>query len=277
MKRGRTIAAGAVALAFALAGAAVAWSAGGDTSSSGNAVTTSVDPCNFPMSGRSTRIASAKLIVEFNATDDDIGVHGAFDDDGWKRLCVFDPNGRPVLHVGPRGQLLDLTMAGIFFESREPPASEFSFADLKTAFPEGGYSVRGESFDGTTLTGSATFSHDVPAAPVITAPALAEDPKGTRGNAVPLEGLVIDWDQVTETVDGEPVSITGYEVIITKEEHDDPHGFSRPIYDVHVPVSADRLPVPRAFLQPNTVYELEVLALEVSGNQTISVGFFKTA
>jgi hypothetical protein len=182
-----------------------------------------------------------------------------------------------VLHVGPRGQLLDLTVGGIFFESREPPASEFSFDDLRTAFPEGGYMVRGLSFDGTILVGSATFTHDVPAAPVITAPELAEDPKGTRGNPVPLDGLVIDWDPVTRTVDGGPVSITGYEVIVTKEVHEDPHGFSRPIYDVHVPPSVDRLPVPSEFLEPNTVYELEVLALEVSGNQTISVGFFKTA
>jgi hypothetical protein len=275
--RGRTIAGGAVALALALAGVAVASDARDDASASGNAATASVDPCDFPATGRSRRIATAKLIIEYNATDDDIGVHGAFDDDGWKRLCVFDPSGRPVLHVGPRGQLLDLTMAGIFFESREPPASEFSFADLKAAFPEGAYAVRGESFDGTILVGSATFTHDVPAAPTITAPTLAEDPKGTRGTAVSLDGLVIDWDQVTETVDGGPVSITGYEVIVTKEEHDDAHGFSRPIYDVHVPASVDRLPVPTEFLQPNTVYELEVLALEASGNQTISVGFFKTA
>jgi hypothetical protein len=277
MKRRRTIAAGAVALALVLTGVAFADVARDDASAAGSAATATTDPCDFPTTGRSREIATAKLIIEFNATDDDIGVHGAFDDDGWKRLCVFDPSGRPVLHVGPRGQLLDLTAAGIFFESREPPASEFSFADLRAAFPEGEYSVRGESFDGTILTGSATFTHDVPAAPVITAPALAEDPKGTRRNPVPLDGLVVDWDQVTETVDGRPVSITGYEVIVTNGQHDDPHGFSRPIYDVHVPATVDRLPVPREFLQPNTVYELEVLALEVSGNQTISVGFFKTA
>ncbi len=30
------------------------------------------------------------------------------------------------------------------------------------------------------------------------------------------------------------------------------------------------------FLEPDTVYELEVLALEESGNQTITVGFFMT-
>jgi hypothetical protein len=277
MRRRRMIAAGAVALAVALAGAAFAGDAGEEPFAGRSAAAESVDPCDFPTTGRSTEIATAKLIIEFNATDDDIGVHGAFDDDGWKRLCVFDPSGRPILHVGPRGQLLDLTMAGIFFESREPPASEFSFADLQAAFPEGEYTVRGESFDGTTLVGSATFTHDVPAAPAIIAPALAEDPKGTRRSPVPLDGLLIDWDQVTETVDGGPVSITGYEVIVTKEEHDDAHGFSRPIYDVHVPADVDRLPVPREFLEPNTVYELEVLALEVSGNQTISVGFFETA
>ncbi len=68
-------------------------------------------------------IATAKLIIEYNSTDDDIGVHGAFDDHGWSQLRVYDPNGRPVLAVKPQTQLKALTMAGIFFESREPPAT----------------------------------------------------------------------------------------------------------------------------------------------------------
>jgi hypothetical protein len=226
---------------------------------------------------RATQIATAKLIIEFNSTDGDLGVHGAFDDQGWKTLCVFDPNGQPVLEVGPQGQLRDLTMAGIFFESREPPISEFSFADLKAAFPEGQYTVRAESFDGTILVGSATFTHDVPAPPTIIAPQIADDPRGAKRNPVARDDLVIRWDPVEETVSGEPVNITGYEVIITKEVADDPHGFSRPTYDVHVPPTVNSLNVPAEFLEADTVYELEVLALEVSGNQTISVGFFKTA
>lgn len=220
MQRGRMILTAAIAMAIAVAGVAFAGGMNNEASAGGNpnenAATRLADACDFPTTGRSTRIATAKLIIEYNATDDDIGVHGAFDDHGWKRLCVFDPSGKPVLHVGPRGQLLDLTMAGIFFESREPPASEFSFADLRAAFPEGGYTLRGESLDGTLLIGSATFTHDVPAAPLITAPELAGDPKGTRANPVPLDGLVIDWDQVTTTVDGGPVSIAGYEVIVTR-------------------------------------------------------------
>jgi hypothetical protein len=211
---------------------------------------------------------TAKLIIEYIATDNDIGVHGAFDDHGWSKLCVYSPDGAPLLTVSPEGQLRDLTMAGIFFESREPPIAEFSFEDLKATFPEGRYTVRGLSFDGRLLTGSATFTHDVPAAPTVTAP--------LDGAVVGTDDLIVKWDDVTQTTDGDPVTITGYEVIVTKVKHVDPHGFSQPIYDVHVPPDRNALPVPGEFLEPGTEYELEVLALEKSGNQTITVGSFTT-
>lgn len=116
---------GVTAIAAALAGSALAGATDGSSASrSGRDATsrTSVSCDAVSATGRRTEIATAKLFVEYNSTDQDIGVHGAFDDHGWKSLCVFDPTGRPVLEVGPRGQLLDLTMAGIFFESREPPA-----------------------------------------------------------------------------------------------------------------------------------------------------------
>jgi hypothetical protein len=281
MKRRRKVLAAAI-VAIVLAGALGASASRGlwatSSAEGGTALANATSACPSAESGvRTTQIATAKLIIEFNSTDDDIGVHGAFDDHGWKTLCVFDPAGRPVLEVGPQGQLRDLTMAGIFFESREPPSSEFSFADLKAAFPEGEYAVRAESFDGTILVGSATFTHAVPAPPGITSPVIAAEPRGAKKNPVSRDNLVVSWDRVTRTVDGRPVDITGYEVIVTKEAHEDPHGFSRPIYDVHVLPSVNRLRVPREFLEAGTVYELEVLALEVSGNQTISVGFFKTA
>ena len=110
-------------------------------------------------------IATAKLIIEFNSTDGDLGVHGAFDDQGWSELCVFDPSGRPIAVFDPRNQLNDLTMAGVFFESREPPIADFSMEELAAAFPEGEYTVRGKSFDGRVLIGTALFTHDVPAPP----------------------------------------------------------------------------------------------------------------
>ncbi|MGH3033207.1 MAG: hypothetical protein ACRDON_01445 [Gaiellaceae bacterium] len=45
---------------------------------------------------------------------------------------------------------------------------------------------------------------------------------------------------------------------------------------MHVPPDRNSLSVPDEFFEPGTEYELEVLALESSGNQTISVSFFTT-
>ena len=214
-------------------------------------------------------IDEAKLYIEYNFTDDDIGVHGAFDSGGYSKLCVYDPNGTQILTVKPLGQFEDLTMGGIFFESREPPSSEFSYEGLMTNFPEGQYEVSGVTFEGKRLTGSATFSHDVPAAPTITFP-LEDD-------VVPLTNLVVSWEPVTQTIKGDPVTITAYEIIITKEAEDDPNGFSRPTFDVHVPANRSNLTIPTEFLEPDTEYELEILALEESGNQTITISFFKVS
>lgn len=232
-------------------------------------------PCS-DAPGEAAPLETARLYVEYNFTDEDLGVHGAFDGTGWSELCVYDPDGNLVLAVDPQSQLNDLAMGGIFFESREPPTDEFTFDDLRAAFPEGEYEVRGTSFDGKGLSGAATFTHNVPAAPVILAPALAEDEESAGDALVSGADLVVEWEHVTEVVSGGPAAITAYEVIVTKENHDDPNGFSRPIFDVHLPPDRTSLAVPAGFLEPDTVYELEVLALEESGNQTISVGFFQT-
>lgn len=232
--------------------------------------------CTVRGGGETTEISTAKLLIEFNATDEDMGVHGAFDDDGWSELCVFDPNGRLILNVKPQSQLKDLTMASIFFESREPELDEFSYEDLQASFPEGEYAIRAKSHDGTTLVGTAVFSHDVPEMPNITNPPLADEAETADEATLSLADLVIEWDAVTETIAGDAATITGYQIIITQEEFEDPNGFSRPIYDVHVGADQTSLAVPAEFFQPDTIYELEVLALEKSGNQTITVGFFTT-
>jgi hypothetical protein len=224
------------------------------------------NPCGPWGTGKKVRLEIARLFVEYNATDDDIGVHGGFDSAGWSRLCVYDPTGRPVLAINPKSQLRGLTIGGIFFESREPTISEFSFDDLKARFPEGRYKVRGLTFDGNRLVGQALFTHDIPREPEVNAP--------RDGAEVARNGLTVRWNDVTRTIDGDPLTIAGYEVIITKLQREDRHAFSLPIYDVHLPPDRNSLPVPSQFLEPGSKYELEVLALEKSGNQTISVRFF---
>ena len=173
-----------------------------------------------------------------------------------------------VLEVEPKRQLRTLSISGIFFESRELPNEEVSIEEILEMFPEGLYSVRGRALDGRRLTGAATFTHDIPSAPVIISP--QED------GEVSADGFAVMWNHVTTTLDGDPLERTGYEVIVTKAVPDDPNGFSRPTFDVRVPPSETSLTVPNEFLEPGTRYEVEVLVLEVSGNQTITSLFFQT-
>ena len=103
-----------------------------------------------PLAGEPTAIATAKLFMEYNATDDDLGVHGAFDDQRGP-LVPSTRTGRWSWRSTPKGNCSTSPWAGIFFESRKPPGDELSLDDLKSRFPEGQYEVVAASFDGTSL------------------------------------------------------------------------------------------------------------------------------
>ncbi len=269
----------ALILVLFVAACTTAGSEASTTSTGADAVgTTASDatagPDACPTQGE--ELVTAKLYIEHNATDEDTGIHGLFGGEAWSELCVWDPQGRLILFVDPEGPLNELRVADLFFESREPGNDEVPVAEVLTLFPEGEYLIGGTDFEGIPRVGTALFTHDIPEEPTITAPELAEDEESTSGTAVPSTGLVIRWEPVTTSITGEPMTITGYEVIVTNVEREDPNGFSTPVYDVHVRPDATSLGVPEGFLEEETVYELEVLALEESGNQTISVGFFET-
>ena len=217
----------------------------------------------------------ARLFIEHNATDQDTGVHGTFDQEGLAEACLAKPDGATIMLVDPKNPLNKLGINQFFFESREPPADEYSIADLKADFPEGRYRISGIDFEGNRRVGTAWFTHAIPAPPEIVGPTVVPEEKAEQ-NTVSPSGLSVRWRPVTRTLDGKPVDISGYEVIVTRANFNDPHGLSRPVYDVHVPPDVTELAVPEGFLRPGTLYELEVLALEDSGNQTISVGFFTT-
>jgi hypothetical protein len=218
----------------------------------------------------------AKLYIEHNATDEDTGVHGFFGGEAWSILCLTAPDGTRILTADPLEQFDRLAVSDLFFESREPPNAEFPIDRIRADFPEGDYTFAGIDFEGTPRVGTATFSHAIPAPPTVVAPELVPDFEEADPPAIPPSGLTVEWEAVNETIDGDPVTITGYEVIVTDEEADDPDGFARPEFDVHVPADQLSLTVPDDFLRPDRLYELEVLAIEDSGNQTISVGFFRT-
>ena len=218
----------------------------------------------------------ARLYIEHNATDEDTGVHGLFGGEAWRSLCITSPGGARLLEVSPLAALRNLGLADLFFESREPENDQLSIADLRARFPEGDYTVAGIDIEGVARVGDARFTHAIPAEPEILAPALHEEPELAEASPTPREDLLVRWEPVTETIDGAPAEIVAYEVIVTNDDHEDPDALSRPVYDVHVPASVTELLVPAAFFQPDTTYELEVLAIEASGNQTIALGFFHT-
>lgn len=66
-------------------------------------------------------------------------------------------------------------------------------------------------FDGVGGVAAATFSHEIPAVPNISAPQLAEDEEEAAELIIDPAGLVVAYDPVTETINGDTVTMTGYE------------------------------------------------------------------
>ncbi len=218
----------------------------------------------------------AKVYVEHNATDGDTGIHGLIGGAPWRSVCVTAPDSTRLWALQPTDRLGALGVSDFFWESNEPPNDEYPIAELRSDFPEGTYVVAGTGIDGIDRVAEATLTHAIPAEPTITNPPLVPDLDSGDPPVVDGTGLTVEWEPVVETIDGDPVTITGYQVIVTDEEAEDPNGWARPIYDVHVGSDVTALTVPDEFLEADTLYELEVLAIEPSGNQTIAVGFFRT-
>ena len=234
------------------------------------------DTCTVP-EGAGRPINHANLFVEDNAGDGDIGVHGYFDDHGWSELCVFDPEGTLILRVLPEGRMGDLGIAGVFFESREPEYAEWDYAALKKSWPEGDYALRASGSDGELLTGAAWFTTVLPSIPQIVSPATVPEPEDLPLPVVPVADLTVEWQPVTTSQDGRPLKIRAYQVWVNKENHQDDHGFSRPNFDIHVGPNITSLVVPALFFDPASVYEIEVVAIEESGNQMIGgASYFAT-
>jgi hypothetical protein len=199
------------------------------------------------------------IFFEFNASAQDLGIQVFLDGEGWKELQIVDPNGRPLLDVtakGNVGRILGLTE--LFFESVEPPLDEFPSDSLLGLFPEGEYTFHGVTVDGVEQVGTATLTHDIPDGPVILSP--------EEGGLVDRENTVIRWLPVTTPAG---IQIERYEIIVERPSGDR-------VFDVEVSGKLNSILVPKAFLRAHTKYIFEVLAKEVSGNQTITEGSFET-
>ena len=232
--------------------------------------------CEIPVGVKVIPLPKTYLYFEHNSTAGDTGIHGLFDSNSFVELCIYDPNGNQILAVKPQNQLKDLTMAGIFFESREPEHETVPIERHFKNFPEGFYKVRGVAYDGTGYDGAAWLTHNIPKPPKMIFPLEMADQADINKVIIRPHNVVIKWEPVTETIFGKPVKIDGYQVIVKKLPPTHPHGFAHPNYEVWVRPSVTSLSIPNEFWEPNTGYEFEVLAIEESGNQTLVSGFFKT-
>lgn len=205
----------------------------------------------------------SRIIIEVNSTDGDSGIQLFVDGEGWDELELMSPGMNTIFHVMGTGSIGQTGLTELFFESAEPSFDDLPFEEFLARFPEGVYTLMGTTVGGDQLVGLATLTHDVPAGPEIVSP--EED------EVIDLSDVVIDWDPVVDQfVNDSDIEITGYQVIVETEE------LPLRVLSIDLPATVTEVSVPPEFLEPDTEYVFEVLAIEVSGNQTLTESSFFT-
>lgn len=215
----------------------------------------------------------SKLIIEFNSTANegigDVGVQVLLDGEPWQSLKIESPDGRTILQIRASESLRKQGLTELFFESSEPALDEVPLAEILARFPEGTYEFAGKTIEGQEIAGKATFTHVIPAGPVIVSP--------LQGAVVDPKNLVISWEAVTKKIEGSGAGdlvIVAYEVIVERTDNDQ-LGDALRTFDIKLPATSDQIQsvtVPPQFLEPGIEYKFEVLAINKGGNQTITEG-----
>lgn len=218
---------------------------------------------------------------ETNASACDMGIQIVFDTDGVTEGSVEDPNDQVVYSFQAVVGMEDTHDQTEGFQERvEPPIIELenaldcepspdaiSLDELLTGWPAGTYEFEGAS-GGVKFEGKARLTHKIPAGPEITAP--------NDGDVVPHnQHLLIRWNKVTGPILSNlgPVEIVGYHVVVVDVTVPVlPPGKLKTALDGDVSKNETSFLVPKQFLEPNRIYEFEVLATEKGGNQTITEG-----
>ena len=104
---------------------------------------------------------------------------------------------------------------------------------------------------------------------------LDKSPFATQVTQYDLDGKEKGRFAITCALQGQGSPIIGYQVLIVR-----PNTWittlPKIVLDVMMPPTATRMEVPDGFLQRNSTYEWEVLAIESGGNQTLSSRKFRT-
>jgi hypothetical protein len=218
---------------------------------------------------------------ETNSSACDMGIQMSFDTDGITEGEVEDPNERVVFSIGGVAgmeETQDVTES--FHERVEPPVIELeealgcepssdavSLDDLLDAWPAGMYEFDGES-DGVEFEGVAKLTHRIPSGPEILTPSDG----AIVGHDAPL---LIRWRKVTTPLLPRlgPVEVVGYHIVVVDVTAPVlAPGKTKTALDADLAKNETTFHVPKQYLEPNRIYEFEVLATEKGGNQTITEG-----
>jgi hypothetical protein len=198
----------------------------------------------------------ARLKIELNATDGDAGLQFFVDAEAWRHVTVTNPRGRKVMDVGADKVIRNFGLSEMFSESSEPSFDELPFAEFKKLFPEGVYTFTGRDIEGRRLQSTFRLTHKVPDGPRITSP--------EAETTLSADDVTIRWRPVTTPAG---IHVVAYEVIVVADESG--LGTAERTVDVTLPSTATHMDVPPEFLTPGG-YKVEVLAIERSGNQTLT-------
>jgi hypothetical protein len=215
-----------------------------------------------PAIAASASLEESRIFIEYNSTDNDLGFHVFLDGEDWNTLRIFAPNGNVIFNVEGHSGYGEFGLTELFTEGAEPSLFEVPLAELLAFFPEGVYRFEGTLAEGGTITGDGRLSHAVPAGPDVSC---TQDVSGGQ--------LRICWDPVAGRAEdpaggvfpNRRIRVVEYQVIVGS-------------FQVTVPASDGRM---RVTVPPEFVASLEsgehgfeVLAIDRSGNQTISAGSF---
>ncbi len=202
------------------------------------------------------KLDETAVFIEINDTDGDAGIQLFLDGEGWRRMKLFDPDGNKLFDIRARGGVGIQGLTEAFFESAEPSFDEQPLDEFLALFPEGIYRYRGVTTEGVELKGKARLTHDIPGAPLQVFP-VEED--------VDPEDAEFVWELVADPPGSE---IVLYEVIVECEEPE------LRVFSAQVGPTVDSVTVPPEFLEGGEECKWEVLAIEESGNKTISEAEF---
>ena len=202
------------------------------------------------------RLDEAEIFIEINDTDGDAGIQIFLDGEGWELMKVFDPFRNKVLVVVAVGSVGIQGVTELFLESAEPSFDEQPLDEFLALFPEGVYRFRGRTTEGRRLKGNAILTHALPDAPMLLFP---DDEEVDPDDAEFL------WTLVADPPGSE---IVGYHVVVECEEP------GLQVFTADVGPTVDSITVPPEFLVGEEC-KWEVLAIEGSGNRTISEAEFE--